>query len=185
MFPGSAPPLAGSARVHRHAACVPACGFQPSILLDPAHHGGPGMAPKARQASCTQLQSQPPQERVQVHWCRRLPPLHASYTCLPVCSARPPRWRRAWLAVLPLVRAALDPTQGREHLWIVVDVTARDAEIVGRYQLGRLLGTGAFGAVRLARNLTTGELKGSFGLGCRQTVGAGRPSAGLSAQGRI
>lgn len=61
------------------------------------------------------------------------------------------------MAILPLVRTALDPTQGREHLWIVVDVTARDPEIVGRYQMGRLLGTGAFGAVRLARNLTTGE----------------------------
>ena len=63
---------------------------------------------------------------------------------------------RAWVAVIPLVRPSLDPTQGREHMWILVDVTARDPEIVGRYQLGRLLGSGAFGAVRIAKNLSTG-----------------------------
>ena len=58
--------------------------------------------------------------------------------------------------VLPLLRPNLDHTQGREHLWLVTDVTAQQPEIVGRYQLGRLLGVGAFGSVRLAKLLSTG-----------------------------
>ena len=33
--------------------------------------------------------------------------------------------------VLPLLRPNLDHTQGRQHLWLVTEVTAQQPEIVG------------------------------------------------------
>ena len=58
--------------------------------------------------------------------------------------------------VLPLLRPNLDHTQGREHLWLITDVTSPQPEIAGRYQLGRTIGMGAFGVVRLAKLISTG-----------------------------
>ena len=44
------------------------------------------------------------------------------------------------------------PTQ----LCLLVDVTASKLKRVGRYNLGRVVGRGAFGVVRLAQNTQTG-----------------------------
>ena len=42
------------------------------------------------------------------------------------------------------------------HLCLLVDVTASKLKRVGRYTLGRVVGRGAFGVVRLGQNTQTG-----------------------------
>ena len=48
------------------------------------------------------------------------------------------------------------PSLALMHLCLLVDVTASKLKRVGRYTLGRVVGRGAFGVVRLGQNTQTG-----------------------------
>ena len=48
------------------------------------------------------------------------------------------------------------PGPALTHLCLLVDVTASKLKRVGRYNLGRVVGRGAFGVVRLGQNTQTG-----------------------------
>ena len=49
------------------------------------------------------------------------------------------------------------PGPALTHLCLLVDVTASKLKRVGRYNLGRVVGRGAFGVVRLGQNTQTGD----------------------------
>ena len=56
------------------------------------------------------------------------------------------------------VRTSADDEEAvpAQHLCLLVDVTASRLKRVGRYNLGRIIGKGAFGVVRLGQNTQSG-----------------------------
>ena len=60
------------------------------------------------------------------------------------------------------VRTSADDEEAvpAQHLCLLVDVTASRLKRVGRYNLGRIIGKGAFGVVRLGQNTQSGGCRG-------------------------
>ena len=56
----------------------------------------------------------------------------------------------------PAAGAGAVPGPAQTQLCLLVDVTASKLKRVGRYQLGRVVGRGSFGVVRLGQNTQTG-----------------------------
>ena len=47
-----------------------------------------------------------------------------------------------------------------QHLCLLMDITARKPRRIGKYIMGKQLGRGAFGTVRLGKDPATGEIRG-------------------------
>ena len=53
-------------------------------------------------------------------------------------------------------KTVAESVRGQPHLCIVMDITSNKPKKVGKYLLGKILGKGAFGTVRLGQNTATG-----------------------------
>ena len=50
--------------------------------------------------------------------------------------------------------------QGVPHLCVVINITATKPKKAGKYLMGKVLGKGSFGTVRVGQNTVTGEAPG-------------------------
>jgi len=57
----------------------------------------------------------------------------------------------------PIPKTRVEPTRNAEFLMVVIDITAQTPETLDDYILGRPIGAGASGSVRIAKTSTNGD----------------------------